>query len=87
MLVSFLRLMQNTVLSSELRWEMISVHRVASDCVPICPTPIFQADGHPAYNGVRGLRMCKNNTVLLSGGTEGHHGLIYWGEGVNGRGL
>lgn len=28
----------------------------------------IQADGHPAYVGVRGLRVCKQDKVLLSGG-------------------
>ncbi len=28
---------------------------------------VIQPDGHPAYGGLRGMRMVKNNTVLLTG--------------------
>ncbi|KAJ9506292.1 hypothetical protein QJQ45_013870, partial [Haematococcus lacustris] len=32
---------------------------------------VIQADGHPSFTGVRGLRVCKDNKVLLSGGADG----------------
>ncbi len=28
---------------------------------------VIQADGHPSHHGVRGLRLCKQGQVLLSG--------------------
>jgi hypothetical protein len=31
----------------------------------------IQSDGHPAHMGLRGLRVCKGATLLLSGGADG----------------